>query len=275
MRPPLSNETPATIADSRDVMNDQMERFLKHLEGQDYAPSGLAEYRRRLSEFCAQVKAHRVRLEELDENRALKLLAPVELPSKKTRSRFIVRSFVRFMISQGVVKLPPDNSARACIRRDYEQYLRHQRGLSERTLDHCWRLADRFLTFRFGAEVGDLTGLTANDIVSFLQKVHGQTRPLRDKTFSSHLRNFFRYLFQAGKTAANLSLGVPRVAQRYAPRLPRHLTTEEVERVLEAVKAEYRVLLIDVAGGHSAANGGISSSKRGSRRSRVALCQRV
>jgi integrase/recombinase XerD len=238
MRPQLSNETQATIADNRDVVDDQMERFLKHLESQDYAPSGLAEYRRRLNEFCTQVKARRVRLETLDENRAMELLSPVALPSKRTHSRFIIRSFLRFMIGQGVVKLPPDNSVRACIRRDYEQYLRRQRGLSERTIYHCWRLADRFLTFRFGDEIGDLAGLTANDIVSFMQKVRGQAREPRDKTLSSHLRNFFRYLFKAGKMATNLSLGIPSVAQRYAARLPRHLTAEEIERVLEAVKAE-------------------------------------
>jgi hypothetical protein len=32
---------------------------------------------------------------------------------------------------------------------EYEEYLRNQRGLSERSIYHCWRFADRFLAFRF------------------------------------------------------------------------------------------------------------------------------
>jgi integrase/recombinase XerD len=43
--------------------------------------------------------------------------------------------------------------ARAELRRDYETYLRRQRGLSERTIFHSWRIADRFLEFRFGKEI--------------------------------------------------------------------------------------------------------------------------
>ena len=35
------------------------------------------------------------------------------------------------------------------LKAEYENYLRNQRGLSERTIYHCWRFADRFVTFRF------------------------------------------------------------------------------------------------------------------------------
>jgi len=58
--------------------------------------------------------------------------------------------------------------ARAELRRDYETYLRRQRGLSERTIFHSWRIADRFLEFRFGKEIGDLSRITTTDIADFL-----------------------------------------------------------------------------------------------------------
>jgi site-specific recombinase XerC len=223
---PQTKETQSVVAD---VLNQQTEKFLKRLESQDYAPSGVLHYRRRLSEFCAQVRASRMRLDELNETRALELLAPVELPSQKIHSRFMVRNFIRFLIEQGVVNLPPDNSARAYLKRDYEQYLRRQRGLSERTIFHAWRIADRFLQFRFGDEIGDISRITANDIVSFMQEVTGRRQPPRDKTLSSHLRSFFRYLFKAGKTAVNLALGIPSVAQRFAPR-PLLIGTEGISK---------------------------------------------
>jgi integrase/recombinase XerD len=235
MRPPLTKESLPVVAA---VLKHQMDKFLTRLESQGYAPSGLAAYRLRLNEFCTEVKLHGVPLAELNENRALEFVR-VELPLKRTHGRFMVRNFVRFLIEQGVVRLPADNSSRSCLKRDYEQYLHRQRGLSERTIFHVWRIADRFLQFRFGdgIGIGDLSEVSANDIVSFMQEVR-RNKPLRDKTHSSHLRNFFRYLFKAGKTTANLSLGIPSVAERYAPRLPRHLTPEQIENLLKAVKAE-------------------------------------
>ncbi len=126
--------------------------------------------------------------------------------------------------------------ARVELRLDYETYLRRQRGLSERTIFHSWRIADRFLEFRFGKENGELSRITTSDIVGFLQQLTTRTPPLRDKTLSSHLRNFFRYLFKAGKTATNLALAIPSVAQRYGTRLPRHLTTEQVDTLIRAVR---------------------------------------
>jgi site-specific recombinase XerD len=123
------------------------------------------------------------------------------------------------------------------LRSEYENYLRRQRGLSERTIYHCWRFADRFLEFRFGDEVGDLQAVTADDIARFLQHVTTRARrPFRDKTPPAHLRNFFRYLFQAGKTQADLAASVTSIKRTYGARLPRSLSADQVETVLEAVR---------------------------------------
>jgi len=127
---------------------------------------------------------------------------------------------------------------RVDLKQDYETYLRRQRGLSERTIFHSWRIADRFLDFRFGKEGGDLSRITSTDIVNFLQKLTTRTPPLRDKTLSSHLRNFFRYLFMDNKTTVNLALSIPSVAQRYETRLPRHLTPEQVDILVRAVRTD-------------------------------------
>jgi len=133
-----------------------------------------------------------------------------------------------------------NNGHVAELRHDYEDYLRRQRGLSERTIGHCWRFADRFLVFRFGEGDVELGAITAVDIVGFLQKLTAREAPFRDKTPPTHLRNFLQYLFRRGLTPTNLALGVPSVAQRYGVRLPRHLSPEQVEVVLDAVRADAR-----------------------------------
>jgi integrase/recombinase XerD len=124
------------------------------------------------------------------------------------------------------------------LRLEYEDYLRSQRGLSEKSIYDCWRFADRFLNFRFKGRRPDLSKITAADIARFMQHLISRGKPFRDKTPPTHLRNFFRFLFKSGKTNINLAPSVPRIAQRYGSTLPRHLTPEQVEMVIAAVKAD-------------------------------------
>jgi site-specific recombinase XerD len=78
------------------------------------------------------------------------------------------------------------------------------------------------------------------EIVAFLERLTTRKAPYRDKTPPTHLRNFFQYLFKEGLTATNLALCIPKVAQRYAARLPRYLAPEQVETVLAAVRSDRR-----------------------------------
>lgn len=96
---------------------------------------------------------------------------------------------------------------------------------------------ERFLAWRFGERGDDLAGLTAADVADYLLALTGRWPPYRDKTPPSHLRAFLTFLFRTGRPRTNLALSVPKVAQRYAARLPRHLSAEDLERVIAAVPA--------------------------------------
>ena len=77
------------------------------------------------------------------------------------------------------------------LKLEYEDYLRNQRGLSERTIYHCWRFADRFVQFRFGGKARDLHKIAPTDIVRFMQQLVSRGKPFRDKTPPTHLRTSF------------------------------------------------------------------------------------
>jgi len=124
------------------------------------------------------------------------------------------------------------------LKMEYEDYLRNQRGLSEKSIYHCWRFADRFLHFRFKGRRPNLSKITPADIARFMQHLISRGKPFRDKTPPTHLRNFFQFLFRSGRTNFNLAPSVPRIAQRHASALPRYLTPEQVETVIAAVKAD-------------------------------------
>jgi site-specific recombinase XerD len=218
-------------------------QFRQYLSERNYAENTIRRYLSCIGSLAEMMKADGITVGDLDEAQAVALIAKTGWKGNRMiYATFIVKCFVRFLIDHGVGKPPlpltAKEIARKELRQDYETYLRHQRGLSERTIFHSWRFADRFLEFRFGGQVGDLTQITPADIASFLQQLTTRKPPLRDKTSSSHLRNFFRYLFQSGKTTANLALGILSVAQRYGTRLPRHLTTEQVDILVRAVRTD-------------------------------------
>ena len=233
----MSDATPPVTCE------DHLRRFRQHLIDRHYSDNTVGAYIRCIGALLVMMRAEKIGLGDLDETRALELVTRTGwIEKRRTYAAFMARRFVRFLSEQGVGKPPPPPTAkeiaRVDLRRDYEAYLRRQRGLSETTIYHSWRLADRFLEFRFGEEVGDLAQISPADIASFLQHLTTRTPPLRDKTPSSHLRNFFRYLFQAGKTTTDLASGIPSVAQRYGARLPRHLTPEQVDLLLGSVRSD-------------------------------------
>ena len=218
-------------------------QFRGYLFDRNYAENTIAHYLRCIGILAEMMEADGIAIGDMDETEAVALIAKTGWNGKRgVYAAFIVRRFMRFLAEQGIGKpaLPPTvkEIARAELRLDYESCLRHERGLSERTIFHSWRFANRFLEFRFGEEVWDLLQITSTDIVRFLQQLTTHTPPFRDKTPSTHLRSFFRYLFKAGKTATNLALGIPSVAQRYGARLPRHLTPGQVETLISAVRSD-------------------------------------
>lgn len=243
MNAPTRKTIPVLTDAAFELFGDYLWQFRQDLIDRHYSEASVKKYLRCLGALAEMMKAEKLAFDDLDEARALALVAKTGwIKKRRTYAAFMARRFVRFLSERGIGKppLPPTAKeiARTELRRDYEAYLRRQRGLSERTIFHSWRLADRFLEFRFGDDIGDLGHITPTDVAGFLQHLTTRTPPLRDKTTSSHLRNFFRYLFQTGKTAINLALGIPSIAQRYGARLPRHLTPEQVDTLLEAVRAD-------------------------------------
>jgi integrase/recombinase XerD len=129
-------------------------------------------------------------------------------------------------------------SSKKSLREEYEDYLRHQRGLSEATIYHALRFFERFMAFRFGDTPGDLNTIAPDDITAFLLQLKKGSRPYRDKTPPTHLRNLFKFLFWSGKTARNLADSIPRMAHAVPNNLPRYLSPGDIDQLVEAVHGD-------------------------------------
>ena len=105
MRPPQRNHPLTEAATSRDPLGAYPEQFLQHLERQHYSPATIKPYTHCLHALGSQMQAHHVALQDLDEERAVELIAQAEpLSSHSTYHRFIVRRFLTFLAPLGVVK---------------------------------------------------------------------------------------------------------------------------------------------------------------------------
>lgn len=236
-------------------LDPYLSSFEAGLVAKNYSTATITTYRALIRRLGAFMDAGGIVPEVLTMDVAAQLVRNEERNrNEPNKCQNIARRFVEHLIDLGVAQAPVPTSqqiARQRLRVAYEDYLHRQRGLSQRTIFHAWRFADRFFDYRFGAGDIDLTTLTPQDTVGFLQHLLTKRTPYRDKTASTHLRCLFQYLFKSGATRVNLALCVPSVAQRWDARLPRYLSPDQIEAILAAVRTspkhgwrDYAMLLL-------------------------------
>lgn len=219
-------------------VDPHLDSFAKSFAAANYSPATITGYRSIIRKLGHVMKAEGVEPSALTLDQAERLGRMV--PRKRGQTvcpHHLARRFAQHLIDIGVAQAVPLNEAqiaRAALLADFESYLVKQRGLSQRTIHHTLRFAERFLDHRFGEAVVDPSCLRPADAVSFIEQVLAGAR--RDKTVASHVRIFLQYLFGCGATSTNLALSVPKVAKRWGVRLPRHLSPEGVEAVLASVR---------------------------------------
>ena len=237
-----TNGPSVVTAKADNILGDYINQFRAYLESRTYQPQTVDAYLRVIRALGGLMHQHQVALEDLDAAQALHLFSIAQWPARKRQQAcYTAKHFVRFLIEAGIkprVAPTPLEIVRQKLRLEYEDYLRQERGLSDKTIADLWYLILRFLKFRFGDALGDLSKITPIDIASFMQQLHSRKQPYRVKTTATQLRWFFQFLFRAGKTKDNLSLGIPSVAQRWGQRLPRHLLPDQVEALLAAARSD-------------------------------------
>ncbi len=162
--------------------------------------------------------------------------------------------FVSHLQSQGIIPRPEpvyDTSPLAELERQYESYLRMERGLTTATVVNYRPVAHRFLVHQFGDGALHLEELKASDIASYvLAHAHAQS-PKRAQLMVTALRSFFRFLLREAKIPVDLAACVPTVAAWRLSSVPKFLAEEEIQRLLDACdrststgRRDYALLLL-------------------------------
>ncbi len=225
------------------TLDEAAAKFAAMITAQGYCTHTVENYARNARRFAAKLECSGVPLIMLDDQTAEELISQITTQicaSGRSYVKYQLERFRDYLIGEhGAPPREPepiDTSPRAVLKRDYESYLRVQRGLSEETIYHCLRFFDRFLTAKFGSGLGDLNTIKPDDITGFILWLRKEQNAPRDKTGPSHLRNLFQFLFWSGKTERNLSAAVPKARQPKPTGIPRYLEPEQVNRLIEEVR---------------------------------------
>jgi integrase/recombinase XerD len=141
-----------------------------------------------------------------------------------------VRRFVRFLAQRGAVRaIIPGASKIVNVRvAEFQDFLRHHRGLSERTVDRHGRMVMRLLL-----DLGDDPGTYNAEVIRrvIVAEAGRSSRPYV-KTMMTALRGYLRFLAANGACRPWLDRAVPAVPQWRLSALPRYLAAADVERLI-------------------------------------------
>lgn len=210
----------------------------------------------RLAEALGQwLTNRRLHPRQLDEHQANAFLKQWQKRHHFSGDSYTLAMLLEHLRQNGTIpaRVPSteDNDSFGSLLRDYEQFLRLERGLMPVTIHECVRVARCFLKQRFSTGQIQLRQLRAGDAADFILSVSPGYGRRYLQTMASRLRGFFRFLVQRGYITAPLADTVPTVAVRQLSDLPRYLETRDVEKVLGSCdrrtsigKRDYAILLL-------------------------------
>jgi site-specific recombinase XerD len=228
-----------TIASIRaGMLGPYLDAFVGSLHGLGYARATIRSELWLLSDFGRWMARKRVCLSELDERIADRYVGERRRRGRFRRGQpFSLQRFIDYLRQEGIIsraQVTSEASALSDLERRYESYLRIERGLTAVTADNYLPFIHRLLVDRFGDGPPRPRELGAADVSGFILRHASSMSRGRAKLMVTALRSFFRFLFQHGEIEADLADMVPAVSDWRQSTIPKYLTQEEIERLLDA-----------------------------------------
>jgi integrase/recombinase XerD len=141
-----------------------------------------------------------------------------------------VRRFVGFLVQRGVAEAPVPNVVRVVNAHvaEFQDWLRHHRGISERTVDRYGRMVAKLLP-GLGNDPGKYGAELVRRVI--LTEAQRSSRPYI-KTMATALRGYLRFLAAHGACRPWLDRAVPDIPHWRLSALPRYLPPADVARLI-------------------------------------------
>jgi len=218
-------------------LGNHIDSFAQILSVQGYKMSTAKHKIRIVADLSWWLDQQRLTVTDLDEITLNKFLLYKGRRGSIFKIEFsTVRQLLKHLRENGVVKrfsLIDDDCKRRRIESSFTEYLVQDRGLKQATIDTYLPIAKQFLINQFGTGPIVLNNLHPNDIVRFILLNTETLSAKRAQLIVCTLRSLFRFLYQRGETAIDLSPSALTVANRRLTGLPKFLEPEQVERLLK------------------------------------------
>ena len=210
--------------------------FAAQLSGQGYAPETIHAKCDLLADLSRWLERRRLCLAALDERRLRQFQDSRRRRGGMRRGEpATAQQLLRYLREHGHTAPAVqaiDVHPAAVVVRDFEAFLRSERGLSTATVVSYLTVVRRFLHERSGRKALRLEQLRAQDLHRFVVREIQRVSRTHGKIVITALRSFMRFLLLRGAVLTDLARTLPGVATWRLSHLPRSLSPEQVERLL-------------------------------------------
>ncbi len=215
-----------------------LDRFIAGLKAEGYASCSISTKRAALQRFLQWRRRRKPLGREPDESEVVRFLARSSRlgPAHRCLASTALLGFLKYLRCQGVISSSapeaPETISSAMEKR-YEDFLRNDKGLAESSLRVYLPLVGDLLCYLQKRNGGNsVRRLDAGVLRAFLfDRTHGRSSEF-SRLLATSLRSFLRFLHGQGEISHDLTAAVPPVRRWAQPDVPRKLTPEEVDRVL-------------------------------------------
>lgn len=222
--------------------------FVGSLIGKQYSISYVCQLARHALAFGRWCELRNISLHALSEDDIVRY----QRSGRQRRSRCLetrrrelhaLGLLLGFLRDQGVCPAACEHATAAEeVAEGFAQYLHHDQGLADITVENYTRNARQFLVWRFGQGDVCLRDLRATDVITFVQSEAKRLGPPALKNIVTALRSFLRYGQFRGEVPAGLSAGVPAVAGwATTPPVPRAISAEHAQCAIDSCDCQSSV----------------------------------
>jgi site-specific recombinase XerD len=224
----------------RKSIEAHLDRFIAELKAEGYASCSISTKRAALRRFLQWRRRRKPPGSEPDESEVTQFLARSSRlgPAHRCLASTALFAFLKYLRCQGVISTSapeaPETISSALEKR-YEDFLRNDKGLAESSLRAYLPLVSDLLDYlQKRSARNSVRRLDAGVLRAFLlDRTRGRSSAFA-RLLASSLRSFLRFLHAQGEISHDLTAAVPPVHRWDQPDVPRKLTPEEVDRVLNA-----------------------------------------
>lgn len=228
-------------------------RYKALIQSQGYARRSQLRQLSLLERLDAWLARREMTIDRLDEKVIAQFLPPLMCKQRvHVSAPATLRRLLAMLRSDGVAQSRPETfTAIEDAVTKYERFLVAERALSLATAVSWIIFVRRLLSEKFEDKPVELERLSATDVITFIQRHARRHGSSYTRKLVASTRSFLRYLHYKGLHPQNLSTVVPKVARWKLSELPKHLSADQVRRVLKACdrstphgRRNYAILLL-------------------------------